>query len=149
MKQPYYPFHSADGRTFYFTSEGNHTIHKVVEFLAIGSALYNLGFGDILMDGSYDDMAVSDNGDMRKVIATIVQITLSFSKTHPSVKIVFTGSSVERIRLYNRILRNYHLDFSNYFTIMVAYENGESMVEDFYRPDMLLDHVYFFITHKN
>jgi hypothetical protein len=34
--------------------------------------LYNLGFGDLLPDGKIDDKVTSNNGDIIKVLSTVI-----------------------------------------------------------------------------
>jgi hypothetical protein len=43
--------------------------------------LYSLSFGDLLPDGSIDDMADSNNGDILRVLSTVVQIIKDFILT--------------------------------------------------------------------
>lgn len=74
MHQPSYPFSHAHIARYIFTSIGKVRIEKVVEFSHTSIAdLYNVGFGDLLPDGSIDDLANTNNGDIIKVLATVVQ----------------------------------------------------------------------------
>ena len=77
----------------------------------------NLGFGDLLPDGSIDDRIVSNNGDIKKVLATIVVIVKHFTSLHPQVIVHFSGSTDERTKLYTRILVMYHASFKKEFEI--------------------------------
>jgi len=72
--------------------------------------IVNMGFGDVLPDGSIDDKANSNNGDIVKVLGTIVQIMIDFTNKFPDLEIFFTGSTPERSKLYFRIIRtHYHI----------------------------------------
>ena len=111
MNQPTYDVeYVSDKDQYIFESIGtNGSIFKVVIFSDIGNNLYNLGFGDYdPITNEIDDKVVSDNGDMVKVIATVVGIALKFLAENPMTYIHIEGSSSLRTQLYNRILnRNY------------------------------------------
>jgi len=57
-------------------------------------------------DGSIDDTVKSNNGDILKVLATVVQIARIFISQFPNAEIFFIGSTDERTRLYARITGN-------------------------------------------
>jgi hypothetical protein len=58
--------------------------------------ILNLGFGDLLPDGSVNDTSNSINGDIVKVLATIISIIEDFTTEYPDIKVVFAGSTVRR-----------------------------------------------------
>jgi hypothetical protein len=91
-----------DPRVYLFESSGpKGVIEKAVVFSATALfGLYNLGFGDVTMEGEIDDLAVSDNGDMQKVLATIASIVVDFTYKNPDAMIVAAGSTPSRTRLY-------------------------------------------------
>lgn len=68
-------------------------------------------------DGSIDDKANSNNGDIVRVLATVVEILKDFTSKYPHSEVFFSGSTQERTRLYTRILRTYYYDFSKQFNI--------------------------------
>ncbi len=67
-KEPY--LYSREFSTRYrFLSTGRKPVEKIVEFSTLATEnIYNLGFGDLLPDGSIDDKANSNNGDIVKVL---------------------------------------------------------------------------------
>lgn len=77
----------------------------------------NFGFGDLMADGSINYRANSNNGDILKVLATVVDILRHFTSMHPEIILFFTGSTIERIRLYTRILKTYYALFSKDFIV--------------------------------
>jgi hypothetical protein len=89
-------------------------------FPLIKGILVSLGFGDLLPDGSIDDQAISNNGDIIKVLVTVVDILKDFTSLYPSSQVFFVGSTDERTKLYSRILKVYHAEFSKEFTILGA-----------------------------
>lgn len=100
-----------------FISKGKKgVIAKIVEFTRTSAInVLNLGFGDLLPDGSVDDTANSNNGDIVKVLATVISIIEDFTIEYPDIKIVFAGSTARRTELYHRILKMYYLDFKKRF----------------------------------
>jgi hypothetical protein len=90
----------------------------VVEFVPLKAKnIVNLGFGDLLPDGSFDDKANSNNGDMLKVLATVVYILKHYTSQHPEIMVFFTGSTNDRTRLYTRIIRVYYSIFAKEFVV--------------------------------
>lgn len=64
-----------------------------------------------------DDTIISNNGDIIKVLATVIHILKEFTSTHSGIKIVFTGSTDERTQLYKRILKTNLSEFNKDFVI--------------------------------
>jgi hypothetical protein len=112
-----YPYEQTESWRYIFVSVGNRKIEKVVDFVAIEGNMVNLGFGDLLPDGSIDDKANSNNGDIINLLATIIDILKDFSSQYPFVQIAFRGSTPERTKLYGRILQTYYPIFVKEFEI--------------------------------
>jgi hypothetical protein len=88
-----YPYKQVHPRRFVFHSVGIKSIEKVVEFTPVGfQNMVNLGFGDLRPDGY-------------------------FTARYPETVILFEGSTEERSRLYQRILRNYYPNFKQEFAL--------------------------------
>lgn len=106
MKEKFYPFKASEDYLFYYfeSRSEERTIPKAVQFEKIGTDIYNLAFGDLGSDDDINDVVVSNNGDMHKVMATVVQIIIAFFGAYPGKQIYFTGSTRSRIRLYRAIL---------------------------------------------
>ena len=105
MNQPTYKVEYKPNKDLYiFESIGpNGSIYKVVIFSEIENGKYNLGFGDYdPLTNEIDDKIVSDNGDMIKVIATVVGIALKFLSENPMTYIYIKGSTPLRTQFYNR-----------------------------------------------
>ncbi len=72
---------SADQLHYEFVSKGTKgDIQKVVEYTYLAQLrMWNLGFGDLDKEtGQVSDSIVSNNGDGRKVMATVIQTLFSF-----------------------------------------------------------------------
>lgn len=131
MKLPAYAYHRLGNRfTFFFTSVGNHgEIIKAVYFNQIiseeipqtGEEVYNLSFGDLRKADHrmfFDHSSRSNNGDMMKVLATIVKIATDFMAKNKNAIVSFSGFVEEngyrlgknqRNMLYQRIIdSNWH-----------------------------------------
>ncbi len=104
MKQPKYLLTASDDFTvFEFVSEGTHgAIYKLIEFTATEiTGLYNLAFGDKdEITAAMNDEVITNNGDMEKVLATVVEAVYIFTNNAPNCLVYATGSTLSRTRLY-------------------------------------------------
>ena len=103
MNQPIYEIQFSDFDQIYtFISEGKQgKILKMIRFQEIDESMFNLGFGDFIQSTwQVDDKVVSDNGDMVKVLATVLEILDIFLNENPEISVFNTGSSPSRVRLY-------------------------------------------------
>jgi hypothetical protein len=133
-----------------FTSVGRKRIEKVVEFTDIGiENTFNLAFGDLLPNGSIDDTAISNNGDIAKVLATVISILKDFTTKNPQAHVAFTGSTDERIKLYARILKSYYSIFSADFKILAFIISGDTYKEVKFEPDAKVDYAVFLVKRIN
>ncbi|MGG7663387.1 DUF6934 family protein [Dyadobacter sp. BHUBP1] len=109
MERPHYEFEYAIPREVYlFVSKGKHgNVTKMVKFQMIRNNIANLGFGDSKDDGfDFDDLVITDNGDMETVLATVIKITVTFLSKNPDVSVYINGSTATRNRLYRVIISN-------------------------------------------
>jgi uncharacterized protein DUF6934 len=129
-----------------FTSTGRRRIEKGVEFTNVGiENTFNLAFGDLLPDGSIDDTANSNNGDIIKVLTTVINILKEFTEKNPKAYVAFTGSTPERTKLYGRILRSYYSTFSKYFKIKAYIRSGDTYTEFEFDPEEKVDYEVFLV----
>lgn len=116
-----YTLHSQnEGFTFYFVSNGiKGDVLKVVSYKLISDDLYNLGFGDFDFEsGTVSDTSITDNGDLRKVISTVIQTIHHFFDQNPSKQIYIEGSTILRTQFYHRIIDRYFDDFGTKYQIL-------------------------------
>lgn len=87
---------------FQFLSVGKRGVFdKVVFFTPLRIDTYNLSLLDYDTEsGSYDDLSVTDNGDMPEILATVITTIHKFLGSKPGKKIYFEGSTLARTRLY-------------------------------------------------
>ena len=91
------------GLRFSFDSVGpDKTTRKLIfyERIADGIDLYNLALVDAYDDGSLDDLSVSNNQDMPRILATVVETMHVFFRQYPTATVIFSGSTPARTRLY-------------------------------------------------
>jgi len=103
---------------FEFISEGPRgVIRKLIEFQQTTDAdIFNLAFGDKNpATGQMDDLAVSDNGDTEKVLATVVAAVYAFLEAHSSSFVYAQGSTKARTRLYRMGINRFYDDMRRDF----------------------------------
>ncbi len=106
-----------DKTEFQFESVGpKGTIAKIVRFSAVEQNLFSLAFGDMGSD-DFDDEIISDNGDMRKVVQTLVNIVHFFTVANPAIRIVIWPVDRKRKLLYNRIFQQFESEILEYYSI--------------------------------
>ena len=106
--------------SYEFTSVGpKGMIKKHIQFLPVNDGqFYNLAFGDVdPVTGEIDDLAVSNNGDRDKILATIVDAVYSFLNIYPGAWIYASGSTDARTRLYKIAITRYFNEISEDFLI--------------------------------
>lgn len=89
------------GLRFDFSSMGKRIISKSIIYRETDiPGMYALALVDNHDDGSSDDTAVSDNGDMEKILITVFETFSVFFQRHPDTFVAFWGSTPSRTRLY-------------------------------------------------
>ena len=124
--------------TFEFVSEGpKGRIKKRVIFQLSEDTegMYNLAFGDVdSKTNQIDDLAVTNNNDRHKVLATVASIVDLFITKYPHAIVHAKGSTPARNRLYRMGISN----------------NFEEINEDFYVYGLLNDKKWsLFEKNKN
>ena len=117
---------SKNVKVFEFVSEGpKGRINKLVQFSETNlEGFYNLAFGDKnSVTGELDDLAISDNGDMEKIFATIVAAVLAFTERNPGALVYATGSTPSRTRAYRMAISKYYTEITDSFKLLGETEN--------------------------
>ncbi|HLX65616.1 MAG TPA: hypothetical protein VKR41_01430 [Puia sp.] len=145
-----YSYKRVAPRRYIFTSVGRFEIKKVVEFVPLKVRnVVNLGFGDLLPDGSFDDKANSNNGDILKVLATVVHILKYYISQNPEIAVFFTGSTKDRTRLYTRIIRTYYSLFAKEFVLYGIIETDRTTETILFNAEADLEYLAFLIKRIN
>lgn len=146
MTQASYVYETTSWSRYSFTSVGRKRIQKVVQFEATDYAdIINMGFGDLLADGSIDDSITSNNGDMITVLATVIEILKDYTKRNPGKEILFTGSTPDRTKLYTRILKGYYNNFSKDFQITSITFSDNTLKRSPFDPTLNIEYYAFLI----
>jgi hypothetical protein len=115
-----------DSMTFEFTSEGRFgKVEKMVDYTPFGApGFYNLCFGDKnSVTGVIDDLVVTNNGDSKKVLATVASTLYTFTEAYPDALIFAKGATIARTRLYRMGIANNYDMIKNDFKILGS-KNG-------------------------
>jgi hypothetical protein len=147
MKQSFYNYNTDnDSLTFIFESVSEKKIvRKTIIYTPFddNQDIYNLTLADILPDGTFSDKTVSNNEDMNKIMATVIQTIIHFFVKYSSKMIYIEGSTPERTRLYRIILAKELSEIEKTFNIYgVINDDLERFVKN--RP-----YQSFIITLKN
>lgn len=150
MGQMPYAYERDELCRYKFLSTEKLSIEKVVKFDTTALPdIFNMEFGDLMADGSIDDTANSNNGDMAQVLATLVAILKDFLFQYPDATVYFKGSTLSRMKLYNRILKTHHKMFTREY-IITAYIDDNSILYDevVYDPNMTKNYEGFLIKRN-
>jgi hypothetical protein len=137
-KREGYEFSFNEDRTeFRFESVGpKGTIVKIVKFSQASENLFNLAFGDA--DSiDFNDESISNNQDMRKVMATIANIVRVFVLHYQNVRIVVIPVDQRRKLLYNRIFQQYSNEILESYSIEAYFLNPRG--KEAYTPSKIYD----------
>ena len=133
MDEPIYPYKkSLDILTFDFESiEPNGLSKKKIVYSSLEdvSELYNLSLFEVFENDTLDIYFESKNQDLTRIMATIVSTIFEFFKRYPDKKVIFTGSTPERTRLYRIVIGKLFEQTKSQFIIEGITESGE--FEDF------------------
>lgn len=96
---------------------------------------WNLGFGDFdESSGEISDTITTDNGDARKVVATVAVTLLDFFAAYPEETVIFSGSDSVRTRAYQRAIVQYATSFASVLKFSGLTEEGEEIPIETDRP---------------
>ena len=79
------------------------------------------------------------------MLLTVVYIIKDFTNENKQIKIVFTGSTLERTVLYQRILKTYYSLFSKEFKISTLSENEGEIEEVPFNENYKGNYLAFFV----
>ncbi len=106
-------------RNFFFSEGPRGLVEKAILYRKFpGIDMYSLSFGgwDEKSD-RIDDMAITNNGDTQKILATVAASVMFFMSQQPHATVFATGSTPSRTRLYQMGIRRHLLEISCKFEI--------------------------------
>lgn len=112
-----------------FESAGpNGLVKKVIQYRlehANGTTFFHLGFGDWNEEEQgIDDRAVSNNGDAKKILATIAATIVEITDRYPDMMVFARGSTPARTRLYQMAIFS-HRDLIDPLLMIYGYFNNK------------------------
>jgi hypothetical protein len=113
---PYQTSRNESSIEFEFFSEGpKGRILKKILYKPLDShpSIFNLSVGDVKADGSIDYEAITNNGDMLIVLATVALTIPAFLNAYPDKAIFVKGHTESRNRLYRRLISNHLVHIPN------------------------------------
>jgi hypothetical protein len=147
MKLERYQLKTSDNiKVFEFVSEGpKGRIEKIIQLSETNlKGFYNLAFGDKNPEtGVLDDLAISNNADMDKILATVVAAVLAFTERNPDAYVYATGSTSARTRIYRMGISKYYEEIVGSFQLFGETEND---LEEFEKNK---DYFGFVVIRKN
>jgi hypothetical protein len=97
------------------------SIKKVVEYYRFheyDGEVFNLAFGDWdEKNNRINVMAVTNNADRGKVLATVAATVIDFMNAHPRAILIATGSTLSRARLYQMAIVRKWNEISLFFEV--------------------------------
>lgn len=124
------PFTKISEEFYYeFFSEGpKGRIKKLVRYKLIEESpypIYNLSFGNWDETiGDADDKIATNNNDRQKVLATVADTVLDFTRNHLDASIFASGSTPTRTRLYQMGISAFWNEINNLF-VVIGFVNDE------------------------
>jgi hypothetical protein len=126
---PYINRNIDDLKLYYFISKNQQTGLELVKAIQFSETQtpnrYNLGLADYVGNGVLDYEVVSDNGDLRIVLTTIVSIIFDFFVKNPEKEIEIRANSLQRLKLYHFVIRSRFQEFESRFQILGMIQYGE------------------------
>ena len=121
MEQPSYPFRKFKRELLFEFESVSETkiIRKVIAYELVDETqmIFNLSLVDKNENGGVSDMVVSNNQDMEKVLATVIQTLPIFFADFENSRIYFSGSTPVRTRLYRIVIAKFYQDFERQYSI--------------------------------
>lgn len=120
------------------------TVSKIVRFTESHlPAVFNLALLDLMDDGTESDLNVTNNDDMRTVLATVMRVIDNFLTKFPEKIVAFTGSDDRRTRLYRIVIGRELAAIEKRFRVAGELPGGN--IERF-QPNE--NYLHFYITRK-
>lgn len=137
MQQERYHSQFSEGYTYaeFYSVGQNGSVKKIIRFEKTDfSEVYNLAFGDMMSNETdFDDMAISNNGDTEKILATVAFAVEIFTGQYPNSWVYATGSTPARNRLYQMAITKHWNIINNLFEVIaeinedwMRYEKGKN-----------------------
>ena len=131
MDLEFYPFYADDDRLYFsfLSVSPERTIQKAIIFTPLSAhRIFNLALVDVLPDGSFCDQTISNNGDLEKIMATVIQCIAQFFESYTQADIYLQANTPAKNRLYRIIISRELSRIKKYYEI---YGINDSVTEPF------------------
>ncbi len=129
MTEESYPFRirAIDIRYEFTSVSAKKSVPKAAVLSQLTTDIFNIALLDVLEDGTLsDDLLVTNNQDLRMVMATVMRIVDDFLTRFPDKTVFFQGSDDRRTRLYRIVIgRELHLIQTRFRVLGVIDEQPE------------------------
>ena len=78
-----------------------------------------------MKDGNIDDLIISNNDDIFKVIKTVAKVVTVFFQAYPKSTVIIKPIDEKRKKLYNSVFRRHFKDIIIDFNILAIAENNK------------------------
>ncbi len=130
MKNEVYELSNENDIYLFFSIGKKGVFPKVIVYEPIIENIYNLAFGDLdILTGEINDKSTSNNGDLSKILATVIHSIVLFLDKNPDSQVNFKGSTLVRTKLYQRIIVNYGDEFLKNYRIF-GLESGKDVFSE-------------------
>jgi hypothetical protein len=127
---------NADFTVYNFTSTGkNGAIEKAIKYTqTLNPGVYNMGFGDIISESKItgeveiDDIGLSNNGDIEKVLATVAHSVFIFTEHYPDAFVLFGSNDKAKLRLFRMAISRNMTEIMRTFTVFSAIRNKSGQI---------------------
>mgnify|MGYP003580990343 CR=1 FL=1 len=86
--------------------------------------IFNLGFGDVDQNGSVNYLAISNNGDAEKILATVARSVIFFTNLYPEAVIYVMGSTESRTRRHQMGISKFWKEIEPMFDVYGVIANN-------------------------
>jgi hypothetical protein len=90
--------------------------------------IYNLAFGNIGTNNSFDDGIISNNGDRNEILATVAMAVDKYTQRYPRRWVYFRGNTPARTRLYRMAIGINLKELSKRFEIFAEVDGEDEFV---------------------
>lgn len=120
MNKPSYEFEQSNNQlTYKFWSVGNKgEVLKAVIFQQVSEEVFNVVLGDFDEETeTINDQSITDNGDMPKIIATVIHCIDNFFESYQEKLVYIEGNHPIKQKLYQRAIKNNLQDIEIHYKV--------------------------------
>lgn len=90
----------------------------------------------------------SNNGDLPRVLATVISIVIDFLDREPQATVFFSGSTQSRTNLYRRVLVNNYALYKERYNVIASLRKKNKIVQQRFDPEFNGAYFGFYVQRK-